>query len=147
MLDLEILMQEYTFIECLPTPAQYNALRATTGWRAYPEAVVAEALPNSLYGVCAYEGETLVGMARVIGDGGLAYYIQDVVVRPEYQGQGIGAQLMERVMAYIQAHAGDNAVIGLMAAAGKEAFYEKYGFTRRPTEKLGAGMTIFFQRI
>lgn len=138
-------MQAYTIVEQLPTPAQYNALRATAGWRAYPEAVVAEALPRSLYGVCVYDGETLVGMARVIGDGGLAYYIQDVVVAPDYQGQGIGAQLMERVMAYITTHAGHNAVIGLMAAAGKEPFYEKYGFTRRPTEKLGAGMTIFFK--
>jgi len=32
-----------------------------------------------------------------------------------------------------------------MAAAGKEPFYEKYGFTRRPTERLGAGMTQFWR--
>ncbi len=31
------------------------------------------------------------------------------------------------------------------AATGKEPFYEKYGFTRRPNDRLGAGMTIFWQ--
>lgn len=37
----------------------------------------------------------LLGMARVIGDGGLFYYIQDVIFIPEYQRQGIGTQLMD----------------------------------------------------
>ena len=44
------------------------------------------------------------------------------------------------------AHAHHNAVVGLMAATGKEPFYEKYGFTRRPTNTLGAGMTIFYKK-
>ena len=52
---------------------------------------------------------------------------------------------MDRVMAYIRAHASHNTIIGLMAACGKESFYEKYGFTRRPTERLGAGMTMFWE--
>jgi ribosomal protein S18 acetylase RimI-like enzyme len=85
-------------------------------------------------------------MARVIGDGGLAFYIQDVVVLPEYQQQGIGTLLMDKVMEYIRAHAQHNSVIGLMAAVGKEAFYEKYGFTIRPNTKLGAGMTLFWRK-
>ncbi len=132
-------------VEQLPTAAQFIQMRQAVGWRLPPEEAAARALPNSLYGVCAYVGERLVGTARVIGDGGLAYYIQDVIVLPEYQGQGIGAQLMDRVMAYVRTHAAHNAVIGLMAAAGKEPFYEKYGFTRRPNDRLGAGMTIFWQ--
>lgn len=84
-------------------------------------------------------------MARVIGDGGLVYYIQDVIVLPEYQGKGIGAQLMEAVMAYLRAHAQHKTIVGLMSAGGKEDFYRRYGFTLRPNEKLGAGMTIFWE--
>ena len=49
-------------------------------------------------------------------------------------------------MEYISTHANHNSVVGLMSATGKEAFYEKYGFTIRPTEKLGAGMTIFWSK-
>jgi ribosomal protein S18 acetylase RimI-like enzyme len=40
-------------------------------------------------------------MARIIGDEGLYYYIQDVIVVPECQGRGIGKKLMARVMEYI----------------------------------------------
>lgn len=85
-------------------------------------------------------------MARIIGDAGLVYYIQDVIVVPECQRQGIGAQMMDRVMEYIREHASQNTTVGLMSAKGKEAFYEKYGFKARPTEKLGAGMTIFWKK-
>ena len=52
--------------------------------------------------------------------------------------------MMDRVMDYIRTHASHNTIIGLMAAYGKEPFYEKYGFTRRPTERFGAGMTMFW---
>jgi ribosomal protein S18 acetylase RimI-like enzyme len=139
-------MEKCTIVEKLPSAAEYNWLRQLVGWRTYQEEVIEKALPNTLYGVCAYQGEKLVGMARIIGDGGMVYYIQDVIVIPECQRQGIGTRLMEAIMAYIHAHASHNSIIGLMSAAGKEAFYEKYGFTTRPTEKLGAGMTIFWKQ-
>jgi GNAT superfamily N-acetyltransferase len=132
-------------VDELPAPAHYERLRAAVGWGTHPPDVTAAALPRSLYGVCAYRSGELIGMARVIGDGGLAYYIQDVIVLPEHQGQGIGAALMDRVMAWIAANARPGAVIGLMAAVGREAFYARYGFTRRPNGQLGAGMTRFWQ--
>jgi GNAT superfamily N-acetyltransferase len=84
-------------------------------------------------------------MARTIGDGGLVYYIQDVIVLPDYQGRGIGTRMMDRIMAYVRTHARHNSIIGLMAAKGREPFYEKYGFTRRPNDQLGCGMTLFWQ--
>ena len=138
-------MTDCTIVEKLPTAEEYNWLREQVGWRKNPEDVIRKALPNSLYGVCAYQAGQLVGMARVIGDGGLVYYVQDVIVVPQCQRQGIGAQMMDRVMTYIREHASHNSTIGLMSAKGKETFYEKYGFKVRPTEKLGAGMTMFWR--
>ena len=132
-------------VERLPSPDEYNQLRASVGWGVYDRGVADAALPRSLYGVCALVEGRVVGMARVIGDGGLVFYIQDVIVRPEYQRQGIGTMLMERIMAYIRSHAHHNSVIGLMAAAGKEPFYERYGFATRPNDRLGSGMTIFWR--
>lgn len=44
------------------------------------------------------------------------FYIQDVMVVPEWQGQQLGAQLMEHIMTYIRENAFPNAFIGLMAA-------------------------------
>lgn len=132
-------MTSYTIIEQLPDAADYNRLRQIVGWGAHPVGVAEPALARSLYGVCALLDGAVVGMARVIGDGGLAYYVQDVIVEPAHQGRGIGGQLMDRVMAYLRAHAVQGAVVGLMAAAGKEGFYERYGFTRRPPSAWGRG--------
>lgn len=137
-------MIDSVIVERLPSAAQYNQLRQAVGWGVYAEAVIERALPNTLYSLCAFVDDQLVGMARVIGDGGLVYYVQDVIVLPAYHGQGIGARMMDRVMDYIRVHASHNTIIGLMAACGKEPFYEKYGFIRRPTDRLGAGMTIFW---
>jgi len=138
-------MYHYRINEQLPSVADYNRLREIVGWGGYPHAVAAPALARSLYGVCALVDGVVVGMARVVGDGGLVYYVQDVIVAPDHQGRGIGSALMERVMAYLRAHAVSGAVIGLMAAHDKEGFYERYGFARRPTERLGAGMTILWK--
>ena len=138
-------MFDCSLIETLPTPADYNHLRMAVGWGEYDEDVIENALPHTLYAVCAFVDEALVGMARVIGDAGLVYYIQDVIVLPEYQYQGIGTQLMDAVMAYIRAHAHHNTIIGLMAAVGRETFYENYGFKVRPDETHGAGMTQFWR--
>ncbi|MCL5995048.1 MAG: GNAT family N-acetyltransferase [Chloroflexi bacterium] len=138
-------MEPCKIIEALPSAEEYNRLRQAVGWGTYQESVIRCALPHSLYCVCAFVDGLLVGMARIIGDAGLVYYIQDVIVIPGYQRCGIGSQLMDHIMAYIRDHASDHTIIGLMSAYGKEPFYEKYGFINRPTEKLGAGMTIFWR--
>jgi ribosomal protein S18 acetylase RimI-like enzyme len=138
-------VQEPLIVEMFPSAADYNRLRVAVGWKPYREEVIADSLPNSLYCLCALIDGQTVGMARIIGDGGMVYYIQDVIVLPEYQRRGIGTHMMDLVMEYLRTHSHRNTIIGLMAAAGKEAFYEKYGFTRRPNDKLGAGMTLFWQ--
>jgi GNAT superfamily N-acetyltransferase len=136
---------DYTIVEQLPSAAEYNRLRTLVGWEPYQEDVIDRSLPHSLYCVCALQGEQMVGMARIIGDAGMVYYIQDVIVTPAHQRRGIGTRMMDMVMAYVRAHASHNSIVGLMAAKGKEPFYLHYGFTRRPTDTFGAGMTLFWQ--
>jgi len=136
---------EYEIVEKLPSAEEYNRLRQLVGWDSYEPGVIARALPQTLYCVCAMMNGTIIGMARVIGDGGLVYYIQDVIVHPNYQQQGIGTKMMDQVMEYIGNHASQNSIIGLMSAYGKEPLYEKYGFVKRPTDQLGCGMTRFWQ--
>ncbi len=131
-------------VEASPTPDEYLALRRAVGWSAPGAQAVARALHGSLYTVCARLGQDTVGMARVVGDGMLTFYIQDVMVFPEQQARGIGTTLMGRLMAWIGAHAAPGAVVGLMAAKGKEGFYARYGFDSRPNDRLGCGMTMFW---
>jgi GNAT superfamily N-acetyltransferase len=133
-------------LEKIPSAEEYNEVRESVGWGIYELNVNRNALPKSLYSICAYSTSKLIGMARIIGDDGLVFYIQDLIVIPEYQKKGIGTQLMKRVMEYIEKHANNNSIIGLMSAKGKEKFYEKFGFINRPNENLGSGMTILWKK-
>ncbi len=121
----------------------FNALRAAVGWERHSSQAVRQALKNTLYLVKAQAADgKVIGMARVIGDIGVNFYIQDVIVLPEYQGTGLGKKLMDKVMDYIKKKAKPGCFIGLMSAVGKEGFYEKYGFIKRPATGLGCGMSM-----
>ena len=76
----------------------------------------------------------------------ICFYIQDIIVIPDFQNQGIGFQIMSNIMDFIKTNGTNNCFIGLMSALGREAFYTKFGFTKRPNDKLGCGMTLFFKR-
>ena len=76
------------------------ALYAGIGWTNYtdrPE-MVKNAYENSLLTLGAYDGDRLVGVIRTVGDGFSVVFIQDILVLPEYQRQGIGTQLLKTVM-------------------------------------------------
>lgn len=122
-------------------PADFNRLRKAVGWEEREPADIELAFRNTNYMVHALNDKNeVIGTARIIGDEGLIYYIQDVIVLPEYQNQGIGKTLMDRIMRYLEEHKKGRLGIGLMAAKGKEGFYRKYGFVERPNETQGPGM-------
>lgn len=83
-------------------------------------------------------------MGRIIGDGARIFYIQDVVIHPDYQRIGIGTQIMEKLLNYIEnlPFSSHNIMIGLMSAKGKEGFYERFGFRKRPNDYQGNGMML-----
>lgn len=97
-----------------------------------------EALENDLFSVCARLDGKTIGIGRIIGDGAIYYYIQDVIVLKEYRNQGVGRQIMDSIESYLKANAREGAFIGLMAAEGLVPFYEKFGYLRRP--EAGPGM-------
>ena len=137
--------QTLRYEEKPPTPEEYNRLRRDAGWPEMDPMVSAACLPRSCFAVSVYDGADLIGTGRVVGDLGLCFYIQDVIVVSSCQGRGLGDAIMRRLMKFISEHATENTYVGLMSAAGKEPFYHKYGFTTRPTEALGAGMTLFWR--
>ena len=127
----------------MPRPKEYNALRKIAGWNFYDDKSASEGLKSALYTVSVREDGVLVAFGRVVGDGRIAFYIQDVIVVPGKRGNGYARIVMEHIMDYIGGVAATGAVVGLMASKGVENLYKKFGFIERPAEKnMGAGMTL-----
>ncbi len=138
-------MNHIDYLEELPTSAEYNQMREDTAWGQYSAQTTEKALSNSLFSICARQNGQLVGYGRVVGDGAIIFYIQDVIVLQEYQKTGIGSEIMGRILSYISSVAVKNSIVGLLSAVGKEGFYEKFGFIPRPTESYGKGMFFYWK--
>lgn len=128
---------EYMLIERAPTLEEYRRLRAAVGWDYGEPEAQERGLRGGLYSVCVVHEGAVVGCGRVVGDGGIYYHVQDIIVLPKYQGQGLGKRIMEAVMGYLDGHAQRGAFIALLATAGKAPFYERFGFVVRPPERPG----------
>jgi ribosomal protein S18 acetylase RimI-like enzyme len=85
-------------------------------------------LKHSIHCITVKDNEKIVGMGRIVGDGSIYFYIQDIVVHPDYQKHGIGKEIMHLLVAYLNENAPDKAFVGLFASQGKESFYEKFDF-------------------
>ena len=127
---------------------EYNNLRVGAGWRSLSIEQAEVGLSNSAYLISAWDYDKPVGVARVISDRGYIYLIVDVIVAPDYQGQGIGRHMVEEIEAWLlqEREGKPTMMVYLMAAEGKEEFYEQFGFRRRPGEgHMGAGMTKWME--
>lgn len=76
------------------------SLYSSVGWTNYVRqpAMLQTAYKNSLYILGAYADEKLVGIIRAVGDGVSIVFLQDLLVLPDYQRQGIGTKLMQAVL-------------------------------------------------
>ena len=125
-----------------PTVTEYIRLRNLVGWWETDENATGKALENSLFSVVVIEHGTVIGFGRIIGDGGLYFYIQDLIVHPEFQAKGLGKILMKELMSYITAKTKSGAFVGLMAAKGLEKYYEQFGFKARDKDAPGMCLII-----
>ena len=75
-------------------------LYKSVGWTNYTDNpdMLRNAYANSLKILGAYASNKLLGIIRVVGDGHSIVFIQDILVFPEYQHQGIGAALISEIL-------------------------------------------------
>ncbi|HFH9922564.1 TPA: GNAT family N-acetyltransferase [Streptococcus suis] len=97
-----------------------------TGYTSRPE-MLEKALEHSLLVLAAFDSDRLVGLLRAVGDGHSIVFIQDILVLPPYQRQGIGRHLLEQAVTHFpgiyQLHLlTDN-------TEKTRSFYEELGFT------------------
>jgi GNAT superfamily N-acetyltransferase len=92
-----------------------------------PESVPT-ALGNSLFGVIAKRGNKVIGCGRIIGDGAMFCYLQDIIVMPEHQNQGVGTAIVDALMGWIESTLPEKIYIGLFTGKELHSFYARYSF-------------------
>ena len=107
---------------------EIQPLYDAVGWTAYTRdpAALRNGFVHSLLVLAAYEGDELLGVIRAVGDGFTIVFIQDVLVYPERQRQGVGTALVEAVLDRY----GDVRQIELATDDNEKtkAFYRSMGF-------------------
>mgnify|MGYP001157690427 FL=1 len=108
------------------TSNDLQELFQSVGWLSanYPERLK-KALGNSETVFTVWDGEKLVGLVNAIDDSELTAYVHYLCVNPEYQGQGIGKNLLQRIKEKYK-----NYLYIILIAENKELvkYYSKNGF-------------------
>ena len=134
---------EYTIYENTLEAADFIELFESAGWGRPDRKLVETSLKNSFATFEVRDGKKVIAMARLIGDGGMAFFLKDIIVLPEYQGKGVGKGLLTHIEDYIRSQLKDGwwSYLQLMSAKNKEGFYLKCGYKAHPHENSGAGFT------
>jgi ribosomal protein S18 acetylase RimI-like enzyme len=111
-----------------PAPSEYINLRVEGGLSSKSLEAATIGLANSLFTVSIYEDNTLIGLGRVVGDGGTVFHVVDIVVRPSFQGQGLGKIIMQEIMDYLDKNTYPGSYVSLIADEPANKLYEKFGF-------------------
>ena len=125
-----ILVDDVVLAERFPGEADYRRLRALTGLSPKSEDAARRGLANTTHGVSLVRGDEVVGMGRIVGDGGCFYFVVDIAVVPELQGRGLGKRIMDALDAWLRANAPPTAHVSLFADGEAKRLYAKYGFAQ-----------------
>ncbi len=79
---------------------EIHRLYTAVGWTTYTDNMPAlqAGFENSMIVLAAYEGDELLGILRAVGDGATIVFIQDILVFPEKQRQGVVTALLKDVL-------------------------------------------------
>lgn len=132
----------YTLFAETPDVPTYLMLRSVAGLSRFSEQSARQGLPGSWYAVVVRQGETVVGMGRIIGDGGCFFQVTDIAVHPDHQGKGLGKRIMAALMDQFRANAPASAYISLMADVPADRLYAQYGFKCTAPQTVGMAQIL-----
>ena len=94
-------MSDYRLVEQVPSVEDYNRIRAATGLTRRDPRAAEIGLSNTVFGVCVERDGRVVGIGRIVGDGGLFFEVADVAVLPEHQKRGLGRMIMDALASWL----------------------------------------------
>ena len=123
---------------------EVNFLRASVGFRQILPEQLNAGLDGGALVVSAYGSSKIVGMARLIWDGGMVAMITDVLVLPEYKTQGVEQELITRLLDFLRSKLkpGFGIQVDINVWNDREEFYENLGFQISTHERRGVPMHI-----
>jgi len=132
----------YIYSQNTLTAEEWQYLRTFTDWPIHSLATFSKALDGSLFTISVYHDTQIIAMGRLIGDCSVCFYLQDIIVLPQYQKQGIGHSIVKHILQYISNCITNPATVALMSSKGSEPFYENLGFEKREGSFNGYGMEL-----
>jgi GNAT superfamily N-acetyltransferase len=124
-------------VDGVPDARTLLRVRGAAGMTVYSVDQAERGVARSLFGVTAQIDGEVVGIGRIIGDGGYFFDVVDIAVLPENQGKGIGSRIVKRIVERVREMAPPTAFITLFADKGASGLYEKFGFVARGSENPG----------
>ena len=122
---------------------EFNLLYEAVGWGKYDDEISKKALDNTFYSISVYDNNEIIGY-KFVNLGKMMDNIQDIMVKPEYQGNKIGTLIMNKLLEKVSQIKEENPDLRvyLGSSKNKEKFYEKFGFVKRIDLDLGYGMIL-----
>ncbi|HET9546500.1 MAG TPA: GNAT family N-acetyltransferase [Desertimonas sp.] len=134
-----MLSEGYVVIDDAPSPHVAVDIRRRAGLSPKTLQQTSLALDGSWATVHVVHVATgaVVGMGRVIGDGGWYFHVTDMAVLPDHQRRGIGAAVLTRLVDRIETAAPPGAYITLLADAPGRPLYRSHGFVETAPDSIG----------
>ena len=124
-------MDMYKVNHTTPDVQTYISLRALSGLSPKTTQAAEVGLANTLFAVqitLSSSPDTVIGMGRMIGDGGCFFQLVDMAVLPEHQGKGVGKMIMKELKAWMDKNVPASGVVLLSADGPAKHLYKQFGF-------------------
>jgi GNAT superfamily N-acetyltransferase len=125
-----------------PPLADYLRLRHEAGLSPFTPEAATIGLKGTFFGVRLVCGEEIIGMGRIIGDGGCFFQVTDIAVQPVHQGRGLGKRIMAALIDHLKVAAPESAYVSLIADVPANRLYAQFGFEETAPRSLGMAMKI-----
>jgi ribosomal protein S18 acetylase RimI-like enzyme len=129
-------MNQYSILTRVPTIDEYMHLRAVTGLSGYTLEAAEAGLKGTVFSAVIAHQDKIVGMGRLIGDGGCFFQVVDIAVEPDHQGKGLGKMIMTVLMDYVERELPSSAYVSLIADVPANKLYQKFGFVETAPRSL-----------
>ena len=133
---------EYVIETKTPSLEDFLRLRRITGLTVYSEEAAKKGLEGTLASATiSYQGQ-IVGIGRLVGDGGCVFVISDIAVDPAHQGKGLGKSIMATLMDYVHNELKSKAYVTIIADVPANKLYKEFGFEETAPESVGMAYRV-----